>query len=173
MGLLAEAAAILGARRLGADSMTSTSRGPQAVALHRRPDRGAVLFLLRRTTSDWLAIIALLERRDSSWDEVALVHKPWWDPADTLEDGELMLIGGQSRFATGASGGVVLIPGQAAPDVSVARTDGRHGAAIHVHPCRGHLIYLGALDHVDETVTLTARRAGIEQAADFERIGNS
>lgn len=172
MGLLADAAAILTAGDLDAASTAATRREPHAVAFDRRADRGVVLFLLRRTTGDWMAIIALLERTDSSWDEVALVHRPWWDPDETAEDGELMLAGGQSRFATGTGGAVVLIAGQAAPGASVARDDGRRRAALDIHPPRGHFIYLGELDHFDETVSLTASRAGIEQTAVFEPIAS-
>ncbi len=128
------------------------------------------MFLLRRTTGDWMAIIALLERRNAAWDEVALVHKPWWDPTEAFEDNELMLTGGHSRFGTGSIGEVVLIPGQAAPDTSVVYGDGHPVDEVEVHPPWRHFIYLGELDRIDETVTLTARRDRVEQTDVFEAI---
>ena len=85
----------------------------------RDGDRGAVLFLLRTRAGEWMAIVALLERAADGWDEIALVHKPWWDPADPFEDDELMRTGGHSRFVTGPGPEVVLIAGQAAAGASI------------------------------------------------------
>ncbi len=134
MGLLADAAEVLDAGGLEATAIGVLGRAPQAVAFARRADRGAVLFPLRRTTGDWMAIVALLERQGTSWKEVTLVHKPWWDPAEAFDDRELMLTGGHSRFWTGAASEGVLIPGQAAPETSVARSDGHPADVITVHP---------------------------------------
>jgi len=171
MGLLADAAAVLDAGGIGIATIARCGRDPQAVAFARRSDCGAVMFLLRRTTGDWMAIVALLERRNAVWEEVALVHKPWWDPTEAFEDDELMLTGGHSRFGTGSIGEVVLVPGQAAPDTSVVSGDG-HPDEVEVHPPWRHFIYLGELDRIDETVTLTARRDGVEQTDVFEPIGD-
>jgi hypothetical protein len=43
-------------------------------------------------------------------------------PADAFADGELMATTGHARFATGSASEIVLIPGQAAPDISVSAT---------------------------------------------------
>jgi hypothetical protein len=169
MGLLESARAVLDAGVL--EPAADFGREPQAVAFARQADRGAVMFLLRRATGDWMAIIALLERRDGAWYEVTLVHKPWWDPAEAFADDELMATGGHSRFATGSAPEIVLIPGQAAPDTSIERADVSSDDEINVHPPWGHFIYLGERDRSDQTVKLTARRAGREQTAAFEPIG--
>ena len=168
MGLLERARAVLDGGLHEAAAVFG--REPQAVAVARQADRGAVMFLLRRTTGDWMGIIALLERRDGSWYEATLVHKPWSDPAEAFADDELMVTGGHSRFATGSASEIVLIPGQAAPDTSIAPAD-VYSDEINVHPTWGHFIYLGERDRSDQTVKLTARRAGSEQTAAFESIG--
>ncbi|MDP2711130.1 MAG: hypothetical protein Q8O56_07915 [Solirubrobacteraceae bacterium] len=118
-----------------------------------------------------MAIIAVLKRRDAYWDEVTLVHKPWWNPAEPFVDDELILTGGHSRFATESTAEIVLIPGQAAPDTSVARLDRQSTDAIKVHPPWGHFVYLGEISGIHQTVTLAARRAGIEQTVAFEPLG--
>lgn len=169
MGLLERARAVLDAGLHEAAAVFG--REPQAVAVARQADRGAVMFLLRRTSDGWMAIIALLERRDGSWYEVTLVHKPWWDPAEAFADDELMVTGGHSRFATGSASEIVLIPGQAASDTSIVPADVYSDGEINVHPPWGHFIYLGERDRSDQTVKLTARRAGREQTAAFEPIG--
>jgi hypothetical protein len=128
------------------------------------------MFLLQRTTGDWMAIIVLLERQDASWYEVTLVHKPWWDPAEGFADDELMLTGGHSRFAVGSASEIILIPGQAAPDTSIARVDVHPSDEIELHAPWGHFIYLGRLDSFEQPVTLVANRAGRKETAVFESI---
>jgi hypothetical protein len=168
MGLLHDAIEVLDAGAVAVPATVVLSRDPQPVAFARRGDHGTVMFLLQRTTGDVMAIIALLERRDGTWDEVALVHKPWWDPAEAFENDDLMLTGGHSRFVTDGDANLVLVPGQAAPGTSVARADGDD---IAVHSPWGHFVYLGELAAAGERVTLTARRPGVEQTAVFEPIG--
>jgi hypothetical protein len=84
MSLLAKAGAVLDAGALDVRTTTGLGREPSAVAFGRRRDRGAVMSLLRRPTDDWMTIIALWQRGDASWDEVALVHKLWWDPVEAF-----------------------------------------------------------------------------------------
>jgi hypothetical protein len=116
-----------------------------------------------------MAIVALLERDGASWDEVFLTHKPWWEPGEEFAEGELMLTGGHSRVGQGPE--VVLIPGQAAPGARVSR-DGNAAGDVVVHRPWGHFVYLGEIERSDESVTLTARRAGAEETVVFEPIGH-
>lgn len=172
MGVLADAAEILDARRLGDASPDAIpGRDPQAVAFSRRADRGAVMFLLRRTTGDWMAIVVLLERDGVSWYEVALAHQASWDPAEPFGEDELMRSSGHSRFMSGPAPEAVLIPGQAAPGARVLRT-GNAAEEIVVHPPWGHFLYFGEIERSDESVALTARRAGAEETVVFDPIGH-
>jgi hypothetical protein len=62
MGVVADAAEVLNAGRLGdASAGVVRARGPRPVAFSRRADRGAVMFPVRRTTADWMAIVVLLD----------------------------------------------------------------------------------------------------------------
>lgn len=167
MRLIATAGAVLRAASLPLTSQIDAARrDPQPVAFMRRDALGAVLFNHRIGSDRWMAIMALLERVGETWDEIALVHKPWWDPAGAFDEGELMLTGGHSRFTYGSESHVVLVAGQAAARTSLGGADGE----IVVHPPWGHFIYLAEIVRPDEPVTLTARRDGVEQTAVFEAL---
>ena len=161
MSVVATAAEVLRSGRL---PKTSAASGPQPVAFMREGDLGAVLFLLGTRAGEWMAIVALLRRAGDGWDEITLVHKPWWDPADPFDDDELMLTGGHSRFVTGPGPEVVLIAGQAAAGACISGVDGD----VVVHPPAGHFIYVAAMARHSQPVTLTARRGGSEQTSVFE-----
>jgi hypothetical protein len=167
MGLIATAGDVLRAGRLpDATPESRDERGPQPVAFMRSRNRGAVLFVHRMAAGEWMAIVALLERAGDAWDEIAIVHKPWWDPADPFEDGELIVTGGHSRFAVGSGPDVALVAGQAAAQTTVAGASGE----IVVHPPARHFIYLAEIANHDEPVILTARRAGVEETSVFEPL---
>lgn len=159
MGVIASAGDVLGAACLPAAPATLADwRDPQPVAFGIEGARGAVLFLHRIRADEWMALVGLLERVGETWDEIALVHKPWWDPAGAFDEGELMLTGGHSRFTHGSESHVVLVAGQAAARTSL----GGAGGEVVVHPPWGHFIYLAEIARADEPVTLTARRDGVE-----------
>jgi len=167
MGLSAIAAEVLQVGHLPmVPPSAAGERDPRPVAFASIGERGAVLFVHRIRPDEWMAIVALLARVDEQWDEVALLHKPWWDPLDAFEDDELMLTGGHSRFQTGRGPAVALIAGQAAPDTSIVGRDGE----IVAHSPFGHFIYVAEIQHPDEPVTLIARRAAVEQTSVFEPL---
>lgn len=167
MGVIATAGDVLRAGRLPEPTPGARGeRGPRPVAFMHRGSRGAVLFVCRTAPGEWMAIVALLERAGDAWDEIAIVHKPWWDPADPFEDDELLVTGGHSRFAAGPGPDVALVAGQAAAHTSVAGASGD----IVVHPPSGHFIYLAEISNHDEPVILTARRAGVEETSVFEPL---
>jgi hypothetical protein len=165
MGVIAKAGDVLLAGRLPADS-SRPGGDPHPVAFLQHGDLGAVLFVRRIGAGEWMAIVALLRRSADAWDEIALVHKPWWDPADPFEDDELMATGGHSRFVAGPGPEVAVIAGQAAAGASITGP----GGEIVVHPPSRHFIYLAEIAHPDEPMTLTARRAGVEQTSVFEPL---
>ena len=163
MSVFATAVEVLQAGRL---PKTSAASGPQPVAFMRDGELGAVLFLLGTRAGEWMAIVALLQRAGDGWDEIALVHKPWWDPADPFADDELMLTGGHSRFVAGPGPEVVAIAGQAAVGACISGVDGD----VVVHPPAGHFIYVAEMARHSQPVTLTARRAGLEQTSVFDPL---
>jgi hypothetical protein len=167
MGVIATAGDVLRAGRLPeAAPSARDDEGPQPVAFMRTGNRGAVLFVRRTAPGEWMAIVALLERAADAWDEIAIMHKPWWDPAEPFEEDELIVTAGHSRFAAGPGPDVALVAGQAAAQTSIAGA----GGDVAVHPPSGHFIYLAEIANHDEPVILTARRAGVEETSVFEPL---
>jgi hypothetical protein len=89
------------------------------------------------------------------------------DAAEVLNAGRL----GDASAGVVQGPEVVLIPGQAASGARVSR-DGNAAGDVVVHQPWGHFVYLGEIERSDESVTLTARRAGAEETVVFEPIGH-
>lgn len=164
MGLTDDAATILDEGRLPSDGPQ-----PRPVAFMRGEGYGAVMFLTAGRV-ETTCIVCLVERGVHGWQELTVVQKPWWDPSEEFAAQALLATGGHSRFTGSVGTEIVVIPGQAAPDTTVARIDRRQSQPIAVHPPRGHFVYAGTLERDGDPVTLVAERGRVRQTATFERL---
>jgi hypothetical protein len=120
MGLTSQAAAILEAQRLETPAeLPGRGGAPQPVAYDDHGTYGAVMFLSVSSAGEWMCLVSLLERGHDAWEELTIVHKPWWDPHETFAEDELIATGGHSRFSGDRCVEVVVIPGPAASETSV------------------------------------------------------
>jgi hypothetical protein len=160
VGLIAQATAILDGRcRLETSVLSTSVESPQAVAYGRRGDCGAVMFLKESRAGEWICLLIILVCNRRSWEELSVVHKPWWNPQEPFAENELFAIGGHSRFSSDVCPEVVVIPGQAAPQTRVRRLDAVPAEPVITGPW-GHFVYVGCLDEPGAPVSLEAERAG-------------
>jgi hypothetical protein len=160
VGLIAQAKTILDERRgLETSDLSMPVESPQAVAYGHRGDCGAVMFLTASKAGEWICLVIVLVREGRSWEDLSVVHKPWWDPQEPFAEGEMFAIGGHSRFSSNVCPEVVVVPGQAAAETQV-----RCLASIPPEPVVtgpwGHFVYVGCLDEPGVPVSLEAERAG-------------
>jgi hypothetical protein len=170
MGLTEDANAVLEAGRLGPAEPPVAGRSPQPVAFARHATYGAVMFLTVTRGGDTICIVPVMERGADAWEDLTVVQKPWWGPEEAFAKDELLATGGHSRFASGRDFEIVVIPGQAAPDTTVARVDSGQPEAVVVHGPWGHFVYVGSTSRDGDPVTLVAEREGIRQTEVFERL---
>jgi hypothetical protein len=110
-----------------------------------------------------MCLLVVLERDADSWDEISIVHKPWWDPREAFTDDHLMAVGGHSRFSGHACPEIVVIPGQAAADTRVRRLESDEVQEPLVEGLWGHFVYVGCLDEPGAPVSLLAERDGAQE----------
>ncbi|MEA2131077.1 MAG: hypothetical protein QOJ85_3968 [Solirubrobacteraceae bacterium] len=168
MGLISQAAAILDAGRLDTAALPGPGRDPQPVAYDRRGAEGAVMFLAVSRAGEWMCLLVLLERDNDAWEELSIVHKPWWGPQEAFSQEDLILTGGHSRFSSDLCAEVVAIPGQAASETSVRPWDSAAPAEPLAQGPWRHFVYVGCLDEPGKPVTLVAERAGAQETVVFE-----
>jgi hypothetical protein len=170
MGLTSQAAAVLAAQRVETSALPAPGGVPQPVAFDQDGTYGSVLFLAVSSTGEWMCLLAILEHGDGGWEDLSIVHKPWWDPQGAFAGDELIATGGHSRFSDDLGAEVVVIPGQAATDTSVTSV----GPAGRQRPlAQGlwrHFVYVGCSDEPGMPVTLTAERAGAQETVVFEPL---
>jgi hypothetical protein len=166
---MSQAAAILEARRLETTELPNPGGVPQPVAHDQRGAYGAVVFLAVSRAGDWMCLLVVLERGERGWEDLTIVHKPWWDPHRTFAQDDLIATGGHSRFSGDLCAEVVLIPGQAASETSVQPL----GSVEHQPLAQGrwrHFVYVGCSDEPGGPVTLVAERAGVQETVVFEML---
>lgn len=115
-----------------------------------------------------MCLLVVLERDGDSWDEVSIVHKPWWDPRAAFTTGELIAVGGHSRFSGNACPEIVVIPGQAAADTRVRRLEPDAAHEPLVQGPWGHFVYVGCVDEPGAPVSLVAERDGAQETVKVE-----
>jgi hypothetical protein len=117
-----------------------------------------------------MCIMLVMQRGADGWDELTVVHKPWWPPKTPFAEDELLATGGHSRFSNEPGLEVVVVPGQAAPDTTVARIDTAQEEDIVLHGPLGHFVYLGSGARPDDPVTLAAHRGKARETEVFARL---
>jgi hypothetical protein len=168
MGLTSQAAAILEAQRLETADLPRPGGAPQPVAYGHDGAYGAVMFLAVSRAGEWMCLVTLLERTRDAWEDVTIVHKPWWDPQEAFSPDDLIATGGHSRFSGDMCAEVVVIPGQAASDVSVKPVGlPETEAPLAQGPWR-HFVYVRCSDQPGAPVPLVAERAGAHETVVFE-----
>ena len=168
MGLTSQAVAILEAQRIATTELPGPGGAPQPVAFSEHGAYGAVMFLVVSSAGEWMCLLAVLERGEDAWEDLTVVHKPWWDPHDALAEDELIATGGHSRFHGDVCAEVVVIPGQAASETSVKRAEAVEPEEILAQGPWRHFIYVGCPDEPGAPVTLMAERAGAHHTVVFE-----
>ncbi|MGI9099201.1 MAG: hypothetical protein ACR2H2_12070 [Solirubrobacteraceae bacterium] len=119
---------------------------------------------------DWMCLLVVLERGEDGWEDLTIVHKPWWDPQEALAEDELIATGGHSRFSGHVCPEIVAIPGQAATETPVTRLESVKRESAPAQGPWGHFVYVACLDEPGSLVTLVAERAGAHQTVVFERL---
>lgn len=126
------------------------------------------MFLAVSRAGEWMCLLALLERGDDTWEDLTIVHKPWWDPQEAFAQDHLIVTGGHSRFSGDLCAEVVVIPGQAASETSVKPLGSvEREEPLAQGPWR-HFVYVRCSDEPGRPVTLVAERAGAQETVVFE-----
>jgi hypothetical protein len=121
------------------------------------------MFLKAPRAGEWMCLLVVMERDGDSWQEISIVHKPWWDPSAAFTTDELIAVGGHSRFGGRACPEIVVIPGQAAANARVRRLESDDVQDPLGQGLWGHFVYVGCLDEPGAPVSLVAERDGAQE----------